>query len=93
MSKLFADYGSIEAIRLRTAAGLPIYQHAVRKMAGTLIAFVMFDSSEMAEKALALNGCEFKGNNLRITKSNVKESTDFKSTIVVGNLKYSKWPA
>lgn len=90
LAKLFIDCGTVESIRLRTAAGLPIYQHSVRKTAGSLIAFVVFDSPEAAVKALALNGCDFKGNNLRITKSNVKESTEFKTTVVVGNLKYCK---
>lgn len=90
LARFFENCGNITSIRFRTAAGLPIFKHAIRKMAGSLIAFVVFETPEMTEKAMALNGSMLKGNNLRINKSNVKEPTELKRTIFVGNLKYCK---
>lgn len=67
----------------------------MRKAAGSLNAYVVLQNKASAEKALELNGVEFKGNHLRITKSakNIAAQTDndeVKRTVFVGNLKYCK---
>uniref|UniRef100_T1PIX2 RNA recognition protein n=1 Tax=Musca domestica TaxID=7370 RepID=T1PIX2_MUSDO len=68
----------------------------MRKASGALNAYVVLQSKTAAEKALELNGTEFKGMHLRVTKSSLKHSAsaqeskeEAKRTIFVGNLKYT----
>ncbi|XP_061394694.1 RNA-binding protein 34-like [Musca vetustissima] len=96
LTKLFKKYGPVNSIRLRTAAGQILHKHKMRKAAGALNAYVVLTSKEAAEKALELNGSEFKGMHLRVTKSSLKHSAsaleskeEAKRTIFVGNLKYT----
>uniref|UniRef100_A0A1I8NUD8 RRM domain-containing protein n=1 Tax=Stomoxys calcitrans TaxID=35570 RepID=A0A1I8NUD8_STOCA len=91
--RLFQKYGPVNSIRLRSAAGKILHKHKMRKAAGSLNAYVVLSNKTAAEKALELNGTEFKGVHLRVTKSSLKNPTDMndenKRTIFVGNLKYS----
>ncbi|XP_005184003.1 RNA-binding protein 34 [Musca domestica] len=94
--KLFKKYGPVNSIRMRTAAGQILYKHKMRKASGALNAYVVLQSKTAAEKALELNGTEFKGMHLRVTKSSLKHSAsaqeskeEAKRTIFVGNLKYT----
>ncbi|EDW24191.1 GL23520 [Drosophila persimilis] len=95
--RLLKPYGNVKSIRLRTAGGKQLFKHKQRKGAGSLNAYVVLDSAEIAERALALNGTEFKENHLRVTPAAKSESgddkgpkdADAKRTIFVGSLKYS----
>lgn len=96
--RLFQPYGTVNFIRLRTAGGKNLFKHKQRKGAGSLNAYVVLNSVEAAQKALALNGTEFKEHHLRVTPSakgvgglSVEAETDVKRTIFVGNLKYCEW--
>lgn len=100
--RLFQPYGTVNAIRLRTAGGKKLFKHKQRKGAGSLNAYVVLNSVEAAEKALALHGIEFKEHHLRVTPSGKGDGAaaggdgneqsaneaDVKRTIFVGNLKY-----
>lgn len=101
MVRLFQPYGTVNGIRLRTAGGTTLYKHKQRKAAGSLNAYVVLNSVEAAEKALALHGTEFKEHHLRVTPSGKGDGAaagdgteqsaneaDVKRTIFVGNLKY-----
>ncbi|ALC47260.1 CG12288, partial [Drosophila busckii] len=96
LKRLFQPYGKIQTIRLRTAGGKNLFKHKQRKVAGSLNAYVVLETPEIAEKALALNGTEFKDNHLRVTpsaKAPAMENgsdADAKRTVFVGNLKYCK---
>ncbi|XP_022212479.1 RNA-binding protein 34 [Drosophila obscura] len=95
--RLLKPYGNVKSIRLRTAGGKQLFKHKQRKGAGSLNAYVVLDSAYIAEKALALNGTEFKENHLRVTPAaksgggddNLPQDADAKRTIFVGSLKYS----
>ncbi|KAH8407161.1 hypothetical protein KR222_009559 [Zaprionus bogoriensis] len=100
--RLFQPFGTVNSIRLRTAGGKQLFKHKQRKGAGSLNAYVVMNSAEAAEKALALNGTEFKENHLRVTPAakadgaagasgneHTPNEADVKRTIFVGNLKYS----
>ncbi|XP_023165645.2 RNA-binding protein 34 [Drosophila hydei] len=100
--RLLQPFGTVQSIRLRTAGGKQLFKHKQRKGAGSLNAYVVLSSPEIALKALALNGMEFKENHLRVTpaaksKGGVEASGndqafsdgDVKRTVFVGNLKYS----
>jgi len=80
-----------------------LFKHKQRKAAVSLNAYVVFESKEIAEKALALNGTEFKECHLRVTPAakasagagiggseHSSNDADTKRTIFVGNLKYCK---
>lgn len=99
--RLLQPFGTVQSIRLRTAGGKQLFKHKQRKGAGSLNAYVVLSSPEIALKALALNGMEFKENHLRVTpaaksKGGVEASGndqafsdgDVKRTVFVGNLKY-----
>lgn len=95
--KLFKKYGPVSSIRLRSASGKLLHKHKMRKAAGSLNAYVVLKSKAAVEKSLELNGTEFKGVHLRVTKSTLKTTAtspelndESKRTIFVGNLKYSK---
>lgn len=92
--RLFKDFGPVNSIRLRSAGGEVLHKHKQRKCAGALNAYVVLKDKETAEKALSLNGVEFKGNHLRVTLSTKSpqshEKEEAKRTVFVGNLKYSK---
>lgn len=95
--RVFEPYKPVVAIRFRTAGGKIIFKHKLRTSAGTLNAYVRLESKEKAEQALSLNGIEFKGNHLRITRADANShqrggSGDYdpKRTVFVGNLKYCK---
>ncbi|XP_052851930.1 LOW QUALITY PROTEIN: RNA-binding protein 34 [Drosophila gunungcola] len=98
--KLFHPYGVVQSIRMRTAGGKQLFKHKQRKGAGSLNAYVVLQSPEIAQQALALNGSEFKENHLRVTPAAKVErqghgqdqqpnDADAKRTIFVGSLKYS----
>ncbi|XP_016963484.1 RNA-binding protein 34 [Drosophila biarmipes] len=96
--KLFQQYGTTQSIRLRTAGGKQLFKHKQRKAAGSLNAYVVFATPEIAQQALALNGTLFKDNHLRVTpaakaegqgKDDQPSDKDAKRTIFVGSLKYS----
>ncbi|XP_064550973.1 RNA-binding protein 34 [Drosophila montana] len=100
--RLLQPYGTVHSIRLRTAGGKQLFKHKQRKGAGSLNAYVVLDSAAIAEKALALNGTEFKENHLRVTPAaqvrgavgaagndQASGDADVKRTVFVGNLKYS----
>ncbi|EDV90848.1 GH22238 [Drosophila grimshawi] len=102
--RLLQPFGTVNSIRLRTAGGKHLFKHKQRKEAGSLNAYVVLNSAQVAEKALALNGTEFKENHLRVTPaakagttagndlssaSSAPSDADNKRTIFVGNLKYS----
>uniref|UniRef100_A0A1A9W2U2 RRM domain-containing protein n=1 Tax=Glossina brevipalpis TaxID=37001 RepID=A0A1A9W2U2_9MUSC len=91
--RLFKGYEPVNAVRMCTAAGQILIKHKMRREAGSLNAYVVLKDKETAERALALNGIEFKGNHLRVTPSDIKNSykasNDVKRTVFVGNLKYS----
>ncbi|XP_034487265.1 nucleolar protein 12 [Drosophila innubila] len=102
IGRLFQPYGTVQSIRLRTAGGKQLFKHKQRKSAVSLNAYVVLESPQIAEKALALNGTEFKECHLRVTPAakasagpgpggNEQSSNDAdnKRTIFVGNLKYS----
>lgn len=100
--KLFQPYGTVQSIRLRTAGGKLLFKHKQRKEAGTLNAYVVLESPEIAQKALELHNSEFKDNHLRVTpaakavaewngqNSEQPNDKDAKRTIFVGSLKYCK---
>ncbi|XP_055848975.1 uncharacterized protein LOC129913983 [Episyrphus balteatus] len=86
--KLFAPFGKVLSVRFRTANGKVIFKHKMRKQSAALNAYIVFDSVESADKALELNGSTFKEHHLRVQKSeNVKDQSNSKNTIFVGNLK------
>uniref|UniRef100_A0A1A9VLW5 RRM domain-containing protein n=1 Tax=Glossina austeni TaxID=7395 RepID=A0A1A9VLW5_GLOAU len=91
--RLFKDYGPINSIRIRMANGQIWKNNKMRREAGSLNAYIVLKDNEAAERALSLNGTEFKGNHLRITRTDItdicKASTNAKRTVFVGNLKYS----
>ncbi|KAL7730254.1 hypothetical protein ACLKA6_016519 [Drosophila palustris] len=102
--RLFQPYGTVQSIRFRTAGGMKLFKHKQRKAAGSLNAYVVLETPEIAQKALALNGTEFKKCHLRITPAakvragagagtdgNDQSTNDAatKRTIFVGNLSYS----
>ncbi|KAI9584402.1 RNA-binding protein 34 [Glossina fuscipes] len=91
--RVFKDYGPVNSIRFRTADGKTCMNNKIRKKAGSLNAYIVLKDKEIAEQALSLNGVEFKGNHLRITRTDIttlcKAPTNTKRTIFVGNLKYS----
>lgn len=101
--RLFKPYGTVNFIRLRTGGGKTLFKHKQRKGAGSLNAYVVLNSVGAAEKALALNGTEFKEHHLRVTPAaksdagaavgggNEANDTDVKRTVFVGNLKYCEW--
>lgn len=93
--RLFKDYGPVNSIRLRSAGGEVLYKHKQRRAAGSLNAYVVLKDKETAEKALSLNGVEFKGHHLRVTLAaknpQSHEKEEAKRTVFVGNLKYSKF--
>ncbi|KAH8312268.1 hypothetical protein KR044_010016 [Drosophila immigrans] len=101
ITRLFQTFGKVQSIRLRTAGGKQLFKHKQRKAAGSLNAYVVLESPEIAAKALTLNGSEFKECHLRVTPA-AKASgatasstndqpgdADTKRTVFVGNLKYS----
>ncbi|XP_055902429.1 RNA-binding protein 34 [Eupeodes corollae] len=88
--KLFTPFGKVLTIRFRTANGKVIFKHKMRRESAALNAYVVFDSSEAATKALELNGTPLKGQILRVQKpESSNEASDPKNTVFVGNLKYS----
>ncbi|XP_030370623.1 nucleolar protein 12 [Scaptodrosophila lebanonensis] len=95
--RLFQPYGTVQSIRLRTAGGKQLFKHKQRKNASSLNAYVLLDSADVAEKALALNGTEFKAKHLRVTPASKagdgldghSNEGDRKRTVFVGNLKYT----
>ncbi|XP_068158064.1 RNA-binding protein 34 [Drosophila tropicalis] len=96
--RLFEPYGTVNSIRLRTAGGKLLFKHKQRKSAGSLNAYVVLQSAEVAQKALTLNGTEFKENHLRVTLATqtgagdgdkAASDADAKRCVFVGNLKYS----
>ncbi|EDW67234.1 uncharacterized protein [Drosophila virilis] len=100
--RLLQPFGTVHSIRLRTAGGKQLFKHKQRKGAGSLNAYVVLDSAVIAEKALALNGTEFKENHLRVTPAaqvrgavgaagndQASNDADVKRTVFVGNLKYT----
>lgn len=90
--KLFAKFGGVKSIRLRTAAGQVIFKHKQRKQAGSLNAYVVLNSPEDAQRSLELNGQQFKEFHLRVTPSDLEKNRkehDPKRTVFVGNLKYT----
>ncbi|XP_020809152.1 LOW QUALITY PROTEIN: RNA-binding protein 34 [Drosophila serrata] len=99
--KLFQPYGTVQSIRLRTAGGKLLFKHKQRKEAGSLNAYVVLQTPEIAQKALELHGSEFKDNHLRVTPAakavdewngqnkEQPNDKDAKRTIFVGSLKYS----
>ncbi|KAH8383244.1 hypothetical protein KR009_007528 [Drosophila setifemur] len=99
--KLLQPYGEVQAIRLRTAGGKQLFKHKHRKGAGSLNAYVVLQHPEIAQKALALNGSQFKENHLRVTPAakagggdengqyQQPSDADAKRTVFVGSLKYS----
>ncbi|EDW84895.2 uncharacterized protein Dwil_GK12898 [Drosophila willistoni] len=96
--RLFEPYGTVNSIRLRTAGGKLLFKHKQRKSAGSLNAYVVLQSPEVAQKALTLNGTEFKENHLRVTLATqtgagdgdkASSDADAKRCVFVGNLKYS----
>ena len=91
--KLLKDYGPVHSIRFRTAGGKEFKYNKQRKKAGTLIAYVVLKDEETANRALTLNGTEFKSNHLRITKADKKPNStgevDSKQMVFIGNLKNS----
>ncbi|KAH8407365.1 hypothetical protein KR215_011283 [Drosophila sulfurigaster] len=102
ITRLFQSIGKVQSIRLRTAGGKQLFKHKQRKAAGSLNAYVVLESPEIAAKALSLNGSEFKECHLRVTPAakakgaagDVSDQAgagdaDAKRTVFVGNLKYS----
>ncbi|XP_034663644.1 RNA-binding protein 34 [Drosophila subobscura] len=99
LARLLVPYGKIKSVRLRTAGGTRLFKHKQRKGTDSLNAYVVLESAEIAAKALALNGTEFKENHLRVTPAaksgggggdnNLPQDADAKRTIFVGSLKYS----
>ncbi|XP_017025564.1 RNA-binding protein 34 [Drosophila kikkawai] len=99
--KLFQPFGTVQSIRLRTAGGKLLFKHKQRKDAGSLNAYVVLQTPEIAQKALELHGSEFKDNHLRVTpaakaaaewngqNNEQPNDKDAKRTIFVGSLKYS----
>ncbi|KAH8267323.1 hypothetical protein KR018_006889 [Drosophila ironensis] len=96
--KLFQPYAPVRGIRMRTAGGKMLFKHKQRKAAGTLNAYVVLSSPEVAARSLALNGQEFKEHHLRVTPSvlappsgdsEAPTQADAKRTVFLGNLKYS----
>lgn len=90
LKKLFLKC-TILSCRFRLANGKPILKHKMRKEADSITAWLVFEQIKDVEFAIKLNGCEFKGRHIRVTKSEEKTSNDHndKCTIFVGNLKYS----
>ncbi|KAH8381584.1 hypothetical protein KR093_008682 [Drosophila rubida] len=103
ITRLFQTFGKVQSIRLRTAGGKQLFKHKQRKAAGSLNAYVVLESPEIAVKALSLNGSEFKECHIRVTPAakaggvtvageddrSGTADADAKRTIFVGNLKYS----
>ncbi|XP_062123360.1 RNA-binding protein 34, partial [Drosophila sulfurigaster albostrigata] len=102
ITRLFQSIGKVQSIRLRTAGGKQLFKHKQRKAAGSLNAYVVLESPEIAAKALSLNGSEFKECHLRVTPAAKAKAAagdvsdqagagdaDAKRTVFVGNLKYS----
>uniref|UniRef100_A0A1A9ZQ36 RRM domain-containing protein n=1 Tax=Glossina pallidipes TaxID=7398 RepID=A0A1A9ZQ36_GLOPL len=91
--RLFKDYWPVNSVRIRMANGQIWKNNKMRREAGSLNAYIVLKDNETAERALALNGTEFKGNHLRITRTDItdicKAPTNAKRTVFVGNLKYS----
>ncbi|XP_065372465.1 uncharacterized protein LOC135964229 [Calliphora vicina] len=91
--RLFKDFGPVNSIRLRSAGGQVLHKHKQRRTAGALNAYVVLKNKETAEKALSLNGVEFKDNHLRVTLAvknpQFHEKEEAKKTVFVGSLKYT----
>ncbi|TDG50045.1 hypothetical protein AWZ03_003555 [Drosophila navojoa] len=99
--RLLKPFGTVHSIRFRTAGGKKIFKVKQRKTAGSLNAYVVLDNPEIAQKALTLNGTEFKENHLRVTPAakfgkvngvgngEASSDADVKRTVFIGNLKYS----
>lgn len=100
LGRLLKPFGTVHSIRLRTAGGKQLFKHKQRKAAGSLNAYVVLDNPEIAQKALALNGTQFKENHLRVTPAaksgevngvgneHASSDADVKRTVFIGNLKY-----
>ncbi|KAM7360465.1 uncharacterized protein ACRADG_005535 [Cochliomyia hominivorax] len=91
--RLFKDLGPVNSIRIRSAGGKVLHKHKQRREAGSLNAYVVLKDKESAEKAVSLNGVEFKDRHLRITLATKSPKADemeqVKRTVFVGNLKYT----
>jgi nucleolar protein 12 len=86
---LFAQYGTIKSIRLRTNTGDKIFAKKDKKKVPSFNAYIVFDNEADAKSSVQLNGHKLVDNHLRVNMANEKrEAFSSKGTIFVGNLPF-----
>lgn len=85
---IFAQYGPVKSIRLRTENGNVIFSKKVKKSCKSFNAYIVFENEDDAKKSVALNGYKLVENHLRVNMANNKQSFSNKGTIFVGNLPF-----
>ncbi|KAL7041476.1 hypothetical protein ACKWTF_000795 [Chironomus riparius] len=85
---LFAQFGPVKSIRLRTENGNVIFSKKVKKYCKSFNAYVVFENEDDAKKSVELNGHKLVENHLRVNMANNKQSFTNKGTIFVGNLPF-----
>ncbi|XP_002157256.3 RNA-binding protein 34 isoform X1 [Hydra vulgaris] len=96
IKKLFAKFGNIETIRIRSVpvaeSKLPkkvaLLQKKFHKERDSMNAYVVFKEKSSAEKALESNGYLLEGLHLRVDKADFQK-VDQKLCLFVGNLPFS----
>lgn len=90
IKELFAQYGKIKTIRMRSETGNVIFSKKNKTMCTSFNAYVVFETIEDAKKSLQLNGFKLVDNHIRVNMANDKNSAfqNNKGTIFVGNLPF-----
>lgn len=89
IKELFAQYGKIKSIRMRTETGNILFSKGIKKSCTSFNAYVVFETIEDAKKSLQLNGYKFMENHIRVNLAYDKNSAfKNKGTVFVGNLPF-----
>lgn len=90
IKELFAQYGKIKTIRMRSETGNVIFSKKNKTLCTSFNAYVVFESLEDAKKSLQLNGFKLMDNHIRVNMANDKNSAfqNNKGTVFVGNLPF-----
>lgn len=89
VKNLFAQYGKIKTIRMRSETGNILFSKKNKKSCTSFNAYIVFENIEDAKKSMQLNGYKLKDNHLRVNMANDKtKAFQSKGSIFVGNLPF-----
>eukprot|EP00088_Acartia_fossae_P022523 TRINITY_DN23703_c0_g1_i1.p1 TRINITY_DN23703_c0_g1~~TRINITY_DN23703_c0_g1_i1.p1 ORF type:complete len:434 (+),score=89.64 TRINITY_DN23703_c0_g1_i1:33-1334(+) len=96
LSKLFASYGKIEAIRFRSAARpdfntskkVAVIKRNFHAERSNINAYIRFSNEEEAKKGCSLNGHKIGENSIRVDMSLKSDEHDQKKAVFLGNLNF-----